>query len=130
MSLKEQKFYVCKHCGNIIGMIESSGAPVSCCGDEMSELVANTTDGAVEKHLPVVEIEGNKVIVSIGSVPHPMLEEHHISWVYLQTNLGGQRKCLEVGAEPKACFKLCKDETPTAAFEYCNLHGLWKTDIK
>jgi len=126
----DQKFFVCKHCGNIIGMILSSGAPVSCCGDVMQELVANTSDGATEKHLPVVEINGNEVTVTIGSIMHPMTEEHHIAWVYLQTTTGGQRKSLEIGAEPKVKFALAADDELVAAFEYCNLHGLWKTEIK
>ena len=126
---KEQKFYICKHCGNIITLIHNSGAPVSCCGDPMTELAANTSDGAYEKHVPVVEIDGNKITVSIGSIAHPMLAEHHIAWIYLHTNFGGQLRYLEIGAEPKAYFELSEGETPVAAFEYCNLHGLWKTDI-
>lgn len=127
---KEPKFFICKHCGNLVGMIKNSGAPLTCCGDEMTELVANTSDGAQEKHVPVVEISGNIVTVSIGSVPHPMLEEHHIEWVYLETSQGGQRKELKVGAEPKVTFALTEDEKPLSAFEYCNLHGLWKTVIE
>ncbi|MBR0600359.1 desulfoferrodoxin family protein [Sinanaerobacter chloroacetimidivorans] len=126
---KEQKFYRCKHCGNIITKLFDAGVPVVCCGEDMAELVANTSDGAKEKHVPVVEVEGNKVTVSIGSVAHPMLEEHHIAWVYLQTNSGGQLRYLEVGAEPKAYFALSDGETAVTAFEYCNLHGLWKADI-
>jgi len=122
------KFYICKHCGNIIGMIHSSGIRVVCCGEEMSELVANTSDGAYEKHVPVVEVKENTVSVSIGSVAHPMTAEHHIAWVYLQTTSGGQRKCLEIGAEPKVCFTLCEGDKAIAAYAYCNLHGLWKGD--
>lgn len=127
---KGQKFFICKHCGNLVGMIHSSGAPLTCCGDEMTELKANTSDGAKEKHVPVVEVNGNIVTVSVGSVPHPMIEEHHIEWVYLETSEGGQRKSLEVGAEPKVTFALTDGEKPLAAFEYCNLHGLWRADIE
>jgi len=127
--MKEQKFFICKHCGNIITFVENKGVPVSCCGENMTELVANTSDGAYEKHVPVVEIDENKVVIKVGSVPHPMLAEHHIAWVYLKTNTGGHIRYLEVGAEPVACFKLCDNETPEVAFEYCNLHGLWKSDI-
>ncbi len=126
---KEPKFFICKHCGNIITLLEDSGVPVVCCGENMKELTANTTDGAQEKHVPAVEKEGNKLSVAVGSVLHPMLPEHHIAWIYLQTNLGGQFKYLEVGAEPKAEFILSEGETPVAAFEYCNLHGLWKAAI-
>jgi superoxide reductase len=81
-----------------------------------------------EKHIPVVEKNGDIVKVTIGSVAHPMLEEHHITWVYLQTNRGGQRKCLPIGGEPTVSFALC-DETPVAVYAYCNLHGLWKTEL-
>lgn len=126
---KEPKFFICKHCGNIITLLEDSGVPVVCCGENMKELTANTTDGAQEKHVPAVEKGGNKLSVAVGSVLHPMLPEHHIAWIYLQTNLGGQFKYLEVGAEPKAEFVLSEGETPVAAFEYCNLHGLWKAAI-
>jgi superoxide reductase len=125
----ETRFYICKHCGNIIGMILSSGAPVSCCGEEMSELVANTVDASREKHVPVVTVDGNAVTIKVGSVPHPMLAEHYIMWVYLQTEKGGQRKCLKPGEEPTVTFKLTDDDKPLAAYEYCNLHGLWKADI-
>ncbi len=127
--MREPRFFICKHCGNIITLIKNANVPVVCCGEKMAELVANTTDGATEKHVPVVKTEGSKLTVSVGSTAHPMLPEHHIAWIYLQTNLGGQIKYLEVGAEPKAAFSLSAGETPIAAFEYCNLHGLWKAEI-
>jgi len=126
---KDPRFFICKHCGNIITLLEDSGVPVVCCGENMTELTANTSDGATEKHVPVIKSEGSKVTVSVGSVAHPMLPEHHIVWIYLQTNLGGQIKYLEVGAEPKAAFALSEGETLNAAFEYCNLHGLWKASV-
>ena len=124
----ETRFFICKHCGNIIGMIHSSGVPVVCCGENMSELIPGTVDASREKHVPVVKVEGNIVTVEIGAVPHPMLEEHYIQWVYLQTEKGGQRKCLKPGEAPKVTFALDGDK-PLAAYEYCNLHGLWKTEI-
>lgn len=126
---KNEKFFICKHCGNIIEVIKASGVSVVCCGENMTELVANTSDGATEKHVPVVEVEDNKVTVKVGSVPHPMLEEHHIAWVYLKTNEGVYRKCLEVGAEPKATFTIDEGEEVLVAYEYCNLHGLWKKEL-
>lgn len=129
MKKEQQKFYVCKHCGNMIGLINNAGAPLVCCGEKMTELVPNTTDAAQEKHVPVVTVEGNKVTVSIGSVPHPMTEEHSIQWVYLQTKKGGQRKCLAPGDQPVAEFLLTEDDEAEIAFAYCNLHGLWKTEI-
>lgn len=85
---QEQKFFICKHCGNLVGMIHNAGVKIICCGEPMTELVPNTTDAAGEKHLPVVEVSGKQVTVSVGSVPHPMTEEHHIAWVYLQTAKG------------------------------------------
>ena len=125
----EIRFYVCEHCGNIVGLIHNAGVPMMCCGQKMTELTPNTVEASAEKHLPVVTVDGDKVTVEIGSAPHPMLEEHHIVWVYLQTDRGGQRKCLEVGAEPKVTFALA-DEKPVSVFAYCNLHGLWKTDVE
>ncbi|MEL7610255.1 MAG: desulfoferrodoxin family protein [Bacillota bacterium] len=122
----DQEFLICKHCGNIVGVIRSSGQPISCCGEEMSRLEANTVDASKEKHVPVVSIDGDTVTVKVGSVPHPMIPEHHIEWIYLQTEHGGQRKCLAVDDAPEASFKL-KDDKLIAVFEYCNLHGLWKT---
>jgi superoxide reductase len=124
----EQKFFYCKHCGKIIGMIFDPGTPTICCGEPMQELIANTSDGAKEKHVPVVKVTGDTVEVTIGSVLHPMIPEHFIQWIYLQTKKGGQRKRLSPGEEPKAVFVL-KDDEPVTAFEYCNLHGLWKADI-
>lgn len=123
-----QAFYVCKKCGNLVGMIEDKGVPMSCCGEKMAELVPNTVDAAKEKHIPVIEIKGNQVTVTVSSVLHPMLPEHHIAWIYLQTEKGGQRKCLDVKGDPKAVFALTDDDKVVAAFEYCNLHGLWKAE--
>lgn len=124
----EIRFFKCMHCGNIIGVIHNAGVPMMCCGEKMTELIPGTTDAAVEKHVPVVSIEGNIVTVKVGEVEHPMLEEHFIQWVYLQTDRGGQRKCLKPSEKPEVKFALC-DEKPVAVFEYCNLHGLWKADI-
>lgn len=126
--MKNVKFYICKHCGNIITKIEDSSVPVVCCGEKMSEIVSNTVEASVEKHLPVVSVEGNVVNVAVGSVAHPMAEEHHIGWVYLETCCGGQLKYLAVGGEPVVSFAV-NDEKPLAVYAYCNLHGLWKTEL-
>ena len=123
-----QKFFLCEHCGNLIGLINASGVPIECCGEPMLELEANTVDAAAEKHLPKVEINGGNVKVKVGEVAHPMTEEHYISWMYLQTDRGGQRKCLEPGNAPELEFELT-DDTPAALFSYCNLHGLWMTEL-
>ncbi|MBP6492502.1 MAG: desulfoferrodoxin [Clostridia bacterium] len=127
---KEPKFYMCKHCGNMVSMFHDSGVPMICCGEEMTEIVANTTDAAQEKHVPVVTVEGDKVSVKVGSVPHPMTEEHRIVWIYLQTEKGEQLNCVDTQDVAETCFKLCDGDKPIAVFEYCNLHGLWKADYK
>ena len=124
----ENKFYICEHCGNIIGMIHNSGVPMMCCGQKMTKLEAGVVEASHEKHIPVVTVEGNTVRVNVGSVTHPMSEEHHIAWVYLQTNRGGQRKCLDITGAPEVTFALA-DETPVAVYAYCNLHGLWMAEI-
>ena len=124
----ETKFYLCEHCGNLIGMIHNAGVPMKCCGQNMKMLEPGVVEASHEKHIPVVTVEGNTVKVEIGSVAHPMTEEHSIEWVYLQTCRGGQRKALKPGNAPVVTFALA-DETPCAVYAYCNLHGLWKTDL-
>ncbi|MBQ9710364.1 MAG: desulfoferrodoxin [Clostridia bacterium] len=124
----ENKFFICEHCGNLIGMIHDAGVPMMCCGQKMTKLVPGTVDASHEKHVPAVKVEGNTVIVEVGAVEHPMIEEHKIEWVYLHTDKGGQRKCLEVGKKPVVTFALF-DEKPIAVYAYCNLHGLWKTEL-
>ena len=124
----ENRFYICEKCGNIVGLVHDGGVPMMCCGQKMKKLEAGVVEASHEKHIPVVSVEGNVVRVSVGSVTHPMSEEHHIAWVYLQTNRGGQRKCLDVTGAPEVTFALA-DETPVAVYAYCNLHGLWMAEI-
>lgn len=119
------KFYKCEHCGNIIAMVKDVGVPVICCGQKMTELVPNTEDAAQEKHVPVYEKKSNILEVAVGSVEHPMAEEHHIEWIALQTDKGNQRKVLKPGDAPKADFALLDGEEVQAIYAYCNLHGLW-----
>ena len=126
--MKDTRFYICEKCGNIVGMIHASGVPLVCCGQKMTALEAGTVEASREKHIPVVEVNGNTVKVVVGSVLHPMTEEHSITWVYLQTDKGGQRKCLKPGEKPEVTFALA-DEKPVAVYAYCNLHGIWKTDL-
>jgi superoxide reductase len=110
-------------------MIHSSGVKMICCGEPMTELSVNTVDASQEKHVPAVTVDGSTVTVEVGSVPHPMLEEHYIQWIYLQTQQGVQRKCLKPGAAPKAVFSLADGDKAVAAYEYCNLHGLWMKSL-
>ena len=120
------KFYICNHCKNIIVKVNDSGEPEFCCGEKMSELVPNTTEAAFEKHIPVAEVNGNKVSVAVGSTLHPMLEEHFIKVIILETTNGYQVKNLLPGGQPVADFILADGEKAVAVYEYCNLHGLWK----
>ena len=121
-------FYRCAHCGNIIAHIHDSGVRCVCCGETMQPLVPGTSDGSGEKHVPVLSVDGRSVTVTVGSVSHPMLEAHYIEWILLETTQGRQRKVLRPGDEPSAVFALAEGETPVAAWEYCNLHGLWKSE--
>lgn len=123
------KFFICKHCGNIITHLFSSGVKVVCCGEPMAELIPNTSDGAGEKHVPVVKVNGQEVTVEVGSVQHPSLPAHYIQWIALHTENGVQFRYLKAGDTPKAVFVLADGEKAIAAYEYCNLHGLWKTEL-
>jgi len=120
------KFFRCKHCGNIIAYVEDSGVKVVCCGEVMQELIPSSTDAAVEKHVPVYTVDGNLVKVKVGSVAHPMIESHYISFIAISTNFGNQRKVLKAGQSPEACFALCDGEKVEEVYAYCNIHGLWK----
>ena len=114
---------------SIIMLIGGSGQDISAGGKPMSFLKANTTDAAQEKHVPQVTVDGKKISVKVGSVAHPMTEPHLIQWIYLQTKKGGQYVHLTANDKPEAEFILADGDEPVAAYEYCNLHGLWKADI-
>ena len=120
------KFVKCEVCGKIVAVVNDSACPTKCCGQPMQEIVPNTQDGAREKHLPVYKVEGNIVHVVVGEVEHPMLENHYIQWIILETNKGNQRKKLNPGEKPEADFALLPGEEVVAVYEYCNLHGLYK----
>ncbi len=122
------KYYICEHCGNIIEYVKDSGVPIMCCGQKMTEIVPGTSDGAVEKHVPVVTVSGNEILVQVGSVEHPMVEEHYIEWIVIQTEKGSQKVRLSAGDEPKAKFLLAENDRLVSAYAYCNLHGLWKSE--
>lgn len=120
------KFYRCSHCGKIITVVKESGVPVVCCGETMQEIVPGTIDASKEKHVPVYRINGDSVCVEVGSVEHPMIDEHYIEWIALETNKGYQIKYLQPNEKPLAEFKLANEEKVAAAYAYCNLHDLWK----
>lgn len=122
------QFFKCMHCGNVAVKLFDKGVPLVCCGEPMQLLVAGTTDGAVEKHIPVVTA-GDVIHVEVGSVLHPMEEAHFITMIVLETTKGFQVKHLAPGEEPKADFTVAPGEEAVAVYEYCNLHGLWKTEL-
>lgn len=126
--MSKTKFFICEKCGNLVEKIEDSGVPMMCCGQKMTPIEAGTVEASREKHIPVATVEGNTVRVVVGSVEHPMASEHSILWVELKTDKGVQRKTLAVGEPPVAVFALA-DEKPLEVYAYCNLHGLWKSEI-
>lgn len=122
----DQKFLQCEVCGKMVAVVKDTRVPLMCCGRKMNELIPGTVEASAEKHIPVWSVEGNTVTVTVGSVIHPMVEEHYIEWISLQTKQGNQRKALAPGQAPTACFALCEGDEVVAAYAYCNLHGLWK----
>ncbi len=126
--MKNTKFYSCSKCGLLVKTIHDSTITPVCCGVKMDELKPNTVEASGEKHIPAVTVEGSTVTVNVGSVDHPMQDVHYIEWVQLITEHGSQRKHLTPGQAPKVVFTLV-DEKPLAVYAYCNLHGLWKTEL-
>ncbi len=125
----ELKFFKCRHCGNVVVKLVDSTVPLVCCGEKMEELKANTVEASVEKHLPVLEFPDSCTVkVSVGSAPHPMLPEHHISFICLETEEGVQVVDLKDKTEAVAVFHT--KAKVKAVYEYCNLHGLWKTAVE
>lgn len=124
-----QKFYICEVCGNLTALINDTGMPLMCCGQDMTELIPNTVDAAREKHIPTVTISGDILTIKVGSVEHPMTAEHHIEFIYIQSEYASQRQCLKIGDKPVATFKMV-GQSQLEVFAYCNLHGLWKMELE
>lgn len=120
----EFKLYRCNHCGNLAFKVKDSGVPLVCCGEKMQEVVPNTTDGALEKHVPVVEAGKGTVTIKVGAVTHPMLPEHYIEFIAAATGDTVSIKYLKPGQAPE--YTLSADGEVTA-YELCNLHGFWKS---
>ena len=121
------KFYKCETCGNVVVKLVDSKVPLVCCGSKMQELVPNTVDASNEKHVPqVTMLENNMIKVEVGSVAHPMTEEHHIAFIYVEIDKGGIK--VDLKDKPEAVVAL-GDAKPLVVYEYCNLHGLWKTEL-
>jgi len=121
------EFFKCEVCGNMVGLIKKGGGTLVCCGKPMTELKANTTEASVEKHIPVATRGDGKITVQVGSALHPMTPEHYIEWIALVSENGTERISLYPTDEPKAVF--CEKEN-AEVYAYCNLHGLWKVDVK
>ncbi len=122
-----RQFYRCEICGNLVGLVHDGGGELVCCGEPMKQLEAKTADAATEKHVPVCTRDGMKLHVAVGSVAHPMLEEHYIQWICVAQANSTQRVNLKPGQVPEANFIV--EEGPAVVYEYCNLHRLWKTDV-
>ena len=121
------KFYKCETCGNVVVKLVDSKVPVMCCGKKMEELVPNTVDASNEKHVPVVTmLDDNRMKVEVGSVAHPMEAAHHIAFIYVEMENGGIK--VDLTDKPEAIIYI-GDQKPVAVYEYCNLHGLWKTEL-
>ena len=123
------KFFKCMDCGNVVVKVFDQGVPVVCCGENMVELHANDTDGAREKHVPQVTVDGATVTVKVGEVAHPMTEPHFITMIVLVTEKGYQIAPLTPSDAPEATFAVAEGDKPVRAYEYCNLHGLWVAEI-
>ncbi|MBI4656256.1 MAG: desulfoferrodoxin [Elusimicrobia bacterium] len=123
---QRKQIYKCEICGNIVEALHEGQGSLVCCGEEMKLFTENTVDASKEKHVPVMEKNGNTVKVKIGSVPHPMEEKHFIEWIELTANGKSYRQFLKPGNAPEAVFCLCAEPKDISAREYCNLHGLWK----
>lgn len=123
----KELFFTCKHCGNIIAMINDSGVPIQCCGEDMQEIIPGTAEASEEKHIPVYKTEGNEITVTVGSVEHPMAPEHYIEWICIESEDGFRYIRLTPNIPPKASFLLSEGETVKAVYAFCNQHSLWKS---
>lgn len=125
------RFFKCTVCGNVVVKAVDSGMKLSCCGREMVELVPGESEGSGEKHLPVFEWKDDDVLkVKIGSVAHPMDKTHWIMFICLETERGFQVVNLGPDMKAEAVFHICKKDRPVAVYAYCNIHGLWRTEVQ
>ena len=125
MATKQKQIYKCEICGNIVEVLHEAGGTLVCCGQEMNYLEGNTTEAATEKHIPVIEKSGSRVVVTVGSVEHPMGDDHYIEFIELIADGKVYTQFLSPSDPPKAEFEVDADKIEARA--YCNLHGLWKS---
>ena len=126
---RKSKFFICNKCKNLMLNYQFSGNIPTCCHEKMENMNPKSEDDGKEKHSPIVKVDGERVIVTVGETPHPMTDDHGISWIYLVTKFGDARKYLLPGDEPTATFTIEKGDIPIAAYAHCNLHSIWKTII-
>ena len=122
----KHKYLICKNCGCIAAVLQNKKIPLYCDGEEMQELIPGTTDAAGEKHIPVYKLEGNTVHVSVGAAEHPMMAEHYIEWICLETEHVIQYAHLEPNDKPRAKFAICDGDEVRAVYAFCNKHDLWR----
>ena len=122
----KQKFFICRHCGNLIALLRDKGVPVYCCGEPMEPLLPGQAEGSGEKHIPVVQQQDGKVQVSVGAAEHPMTREHYIEWICLETERGIQYAHLNPEDKPRAEFPLCPGDAVRSVYAFCNQHDLWR----
>ena len=120
-----QRFFMCKRCGSIITVVNNKGNSTFCCGEKMTELIPNSTKADPQKHIPIYNVNDGKIHVKVGCVEHPMIPEHYIEWIAVQTKRGCQIRYLHPGDKPEACFCICDCDEIEAVYAYCNIHGLW-----
>ena len=125
------KLLKCPICGNVVEMVEDHGVPLMCCGKPMVEVKAGEVDAAVEKHVPVVKVEGNYLVATVGEVLHPMTPEHLITNIWVEFSDGSAMKVtLTPEDKPEARFNIAGKKGKATVYEYCNLHGLWKAEVE
>ena len=125
--MADVKFYKCKKCANMFVKVLEGPCTPQCCGEPCDELVAGSSDGAREKHVPALTREGDKIVAKVGEVAHPMLDAHYIQFIALATDDRIEIHKLNPGEDPETTF-VCDAESATV-YEYCNLHGLFKAEI-
>ena len=125
------KLLKCPICGNVVEMVEDHGVPLMCCGKPMVEVKAGEVDAAVEKHVPVVKVEGDYLVATVGEVLHPMTPEHLISNIWVEFSDGSAMKVtLTPEDKPEARFNVAGKKGKATVYEYCNLHGLWNAEVE
>ncbi len=126
--MKKLRFFKCNHCGNVVVKLVDNVVPIFCCGEKMEEIFANTIEASIEKHLPVVELKDDLVEIKVGSILHPMEESHYINFVAVETDNEYYIVSLLPGQTPEVKVFVGQSKV-IAVYEYCNLHGLWKTEL-